>query len=224
MLNLMKLELQKYKLKGTILGGVIAILIFMGSLIAINYDEPLKSYKEAYLLTNSASFIFIIFASVLLSQFIINEYKNKTVTVLFMYPLSRKKLLTAKMSIVVLFTFVFSLLSRVVIFTGFYIFNQFAQIVDEELTNSMLVNYGAGFLSGAVMTSCISLVPLYFGMRKYSASATIVSAVILMAVLNIGSGTEFTLNSIVYIPAALAVTGVLVALLTLRNVEGKDVL
>ncbi|GIP52684.1 ABC transporter permease [Paenibacillus vini] len=224
MLNLIKLEMQKYKLKGTILGGVIAILIFMGSLIAVNYDEPLKSYKEAYLLTNSASFIFIIFASVLLSQFIINEYKNKTVTVLFMYPLSRKKLLTAKMSIVVLFTFVFSLLSRVVIFTGFYIFNQFAQIVDEELTNSMLVNYGAGFLSGAVMTSCISLVPLYFGMRKYSASATIVSAVILMAVLNIGSGTEFTLNSIVYIPAALAVTGVLVALLTLRNVEGKDVL
>ncbi|MDN4068930.1 ABC transporter permease [Paenibacillus sp. FSL R5-0407] len=224
MLNLIKLEMQKYKLKGTILGGVIAILIFMGSLIAVNYDEPLKSYKEAYLLTNSASFIFIIFASVLLSQFIINEYKNKTVTVLFMYPLSRKKLLTAKMSIVVLFTFVFSLLSRVVIFTGFYIFNQFAQIVDEELTNSMLADYGAGFLSGAVMTSCISLVPLYFGMRKYSASATIVSAVILMAVLNIGSGTEFTLNSIVYIPAALAVTGVLVALLTLRNVEGKDVL
>lgn len=224
MLNLIKLEMQKYKLKGTILGGVIAILIFMGSLIAVNYDEPLKSYKEAYLLTNSASFIFIIFASVLLSQFIINEYKNKTVTVLFMYPLSRKKLLTAKLSIVVLFTFVFSLLSRIVIFTGFYIFNQFAQIVDEELTNSMLVNYGAGFLSGAVMTSCISLVPLYFGMRKCSASATIVSAVILMAVLNIGSGTEFTLNSIVYIPAALAVTGVLVALLTLRNVEGKDVL
>ncbi|WP_410771203.1 ABC transporter permease [Fontibacillus sp. BL9] len=223
MINLMKLELKKYKLKGTILGGFIAILVFMGSLIGVNYDEPLKSYKEAYVLTNSASFIFIIFASVLLSKFIIDEYKSKTVTVLFMYPLSRKKFLQAKMLIVLLYTFVFGILSRVLIFTGFHIFNRIALIVNEDLTSKMLVDYGVGFLVSTVMTSCISLVPLYFGMRKYSVSATIVSGIFLMAVLNIGSGTEFTLNSIIYVPATVAVAGVLVGYLAIRNVERKDI-
>ncbi|RCX18235.1 ABC-2 family transporter [Fontibacillus phaseoli] len=223
MLNLMKLELKKQKLKGIILGGFIAIIVFMGSLIGVNYDEPLRSYKEAYVLTNSASFIFIIFASVLLSKFIIDEYKNKTVTVLFMYPLSRKKFLQAKMLIVLLFTFVFGILSRVLIFTGFHIFNRFALFVNEDLTNGMMVDYGVGFLVSAAMTSCISLVPLYFGMRNYSVSATIVSGIILMAVLNIGSGTEFTLNSIIYIPATVALAGVLIAYLTIRNVERTDI-
>ena len=41
---------------------------------------------------------FIIFASVLIARFIIEEYKSNTITVLFMYPINRKKLIIAKVA------------------------------------------------------------------------------------------------------------------------------
>lgn len=223
MLNLMKLELRKHSLKGNIAGAFIAILVMMAVVILINYEKPMGNYEEVFALTNSASFIFIIFASVLLSKLIISEYKAKTVTVMFMYPLSRKKLILAKIAIVVLFTFVFGILARVAIFSGFYIYNQFAHFVAEDLTRSVLVTKGLGFVVDSAMTSCIGLAPLYFGMRKYSVTATMVSGVTLMAVLNAGSGTDFAVSSILVIPISIAVIGIVVAYLAIRNVDVRDV-
>ena len=49
---------------------------------------------------------FTIFASVIIVKLIIDEYKNKSIDVLFTYPIKRKKIITAKLAIVFAFTFV----------------------------------------------------------------------------------------------------------------------
>ncbi|MDI3410257.1 ABC transporter permease subunit [Bacillus sonorensis] len=41
--------------------------------------------------------VFIVFAGVLIAKLIIGEYKNRTITVMFTYPVSRKKLMAAKL-------------------------------------------------------------------------------------------------------------------------------
>lgn len=46
---------------------------------------------------------FIIFSSVILSRLVIDEYKNKTIQLSFMYPLQRKMLMSAKLTIVFCF-------------------------------------------------------------------------------------------------------------------------
>lgn len=220
----MRLELKKNNLRKSIVGGFFTILLMMVFVILINYEEAFRSYQEAFEITNAASFIFIIFAAVLISRFVIDEYKSKSVTVLFMYPLNRKKVLFAKLAIVFLYTFVFGILSRVIIFSGFCIFNRFAHVVTEDLTNVMLVQQGIGMVMSAAMTACIGLVPLFFGMRKYSVPATIVSGIILMGILNTGSGTDFNLGSIIYVPAAVSVIGIFIAYFSIRKVEMEDIL
>ncbi|WP_334077677.1 ABC transporter permease [Paenibacillus sanfengchensis] len=227
MLNLIKLELRKFKIAGNILGGFIASFLIMAFVIAVNYDAHEKafaSYKDVLgIIDATTSITFIVFASVLLSKFIIDEYKTRSITVLFMYPLQRKKLLTAKLIIVVLFTFLFGIIGRVIVFSGFYIYNSFAHFIPGELPTSLLVEHGVRFLVNSAMYSCIALIPLYFGMRKYSVPTTIVSSILVAAVLNANNGTEFTLSSIVVIPAAIAAVGLVVAYLAIRNADTKDV-
>ncbi|MNP79182.1 hypothetical protein D3C76_1769660 [compost metagenome] len=60
-------------------------------------------------------------------------------------------------------------------------------------------------------------------MRKYSVPTTIVSSILVAVALNANTGTEFTLSKIVIIPVIIAVLGLLVAYLAIRNVDTKDV-
>ncbi|WHX48133.1 hypothetical protein QNH46_18765 [Paenibacillus woosongensis] len=52
--------------------------------------------------------------------------------------------------------------------------------------------------------------------------ATIVSAILIVALIG-SHNPEFSIASIVYVPLALAVIGVLIAAWTIRNVERADV-
>ncbi|UZM99759.1 ABC transporter permease subunit [Lysinibacillus sp. MHQ-1] len=45
----------------------------------------------------------LFFAATLIAKLIIGEYKFKTITLAFMYPVSRKKLIAAKLAIVMIF-------------------------------------------------------------------------------------------------------------------------
>ncbi|MNM82129.1 ABC-2 family transporter protein [compost metagenome] len=224
MLKLIQLELKKNGIGGNIKGAFIAIFIILAFVTGVSFEEPLASYNDLFSLANVASTItFIIFASVLLSKLIIDEFKNKTITVLFMYPIQRKKVLAAKLIIVVAFTFIFSLLAKIVVITGFSFVNQYTHFIQEELTFEMIRNNFIQGITSSLTASCISLVPLYFGMRKYSTPATIVSAIIISSLLNSQYGSDFTLSSIVYIPLAISLLGVLIAFISIRNIETKDI-
>ncbi|MNE52381.1 hypothetical protein D3C80_1470510 [compost metagenome] len=140
-----------------------------------------------------------------------------------MYPIQRKKVLTAKLIIVVTFTFIFCLLAKIIIVLGFYFINQYTHFIQEELTLEMLRNHFFKGVTNSLTASFISLVPLYFGMRKYSTPATIVSAIIISSLLNSQFGTEFTLSSIIYIPLVLSLLGVFISFISIRNIETKDI-
>ncbi|MCZ4150352.1 bacitracin ABC transporter permease, partial [Escherichia coli] len=66
-------------------------------------SEPMD-YAEFMSLTDILIRItFIIFASVILSRLVIEEYKSKMIQVLFTYPQQRKKMMQAKLLIVYVF-------------------------------------------------------------------------------------------------------------------------
>lgn len=65
--------------------------------------------------------------------------------------------------------------------------------------------------------------PIFFGMRKYSVPATIISSVIIVMVMS-STTSEFSLSSIMYIPLSLAAAGFVFAYLAVRKVDKTDVL
>lgn len=229
MLKLMKLEMKKHNLSGYIRGAFIANIIILAFLCLIGYgtklDGDIPFTSAAMFLDLTETFIrgtFIVFASVLIGRFIIGEYLNKTITVLFMYPIPRKKLLTAKMLVVSSFTLIAILLSNVIVVSVFLLFNYFTNILPEPVTVNDVTEYVVHMVINAVTASGISLIPLFFGMRKKSISAAIVSSIFLV-ILVCSNNMGFSLNSILIIPATMALIGIFFAYQAIRNVDHTDI-
>ncbi|MFJ7731678.1 ABC transporter permease [Lysinibacillus sp. NPDC097231] len=55
------------------------------------------------------------FASVLIAKLVIEEYKNKTILILFSYPVSRKKIFVSKLILIAFLTFITMMLSNIVV-------------------------------------------------------------------------------------------------------------
>lgn len=229
MLKLIKLEMKKIKMSGYIKGAffsAIGILIMLFVFMFIDKIEGLKEltdYNEAFLVIDvMVRVTFVIFASVLISRLIINEYKDNTISILFTYPINRKKLIMSKLLIVLIFTFLAIIISNIFIGSILVIIDSAYNIIPGNLTMDIINKNFLRIVMSALSSSGMSFIPLYFGMRKKSASATIVSSILIATVIN-SNNIGFSLSSIIAIPISLAILGVLVAYLSIRNIEKVDI-
>lgn len=228
MLNLMKLEMKKFRFGGYFRGVVIANIAIIGLLLLIYFDETqdnslaFSDYSEAFFIISMiVKGTFMIFAAVLIGKLIINEFKNKTISVLFTYPIERKKIMTAKLTIIGVLTFAVILVSTLFSVTVLYIVDAKMQYIPDSLTSGMLIEQALGLLMHALSGAGMSLIPLYFGMRKKSVSATIVSSLIVV-MLVCSNNMGFSLSSIIAIPLSLAAIGIIIAYLAIRDIEHVD--
>ncbi|MFM1653532.1 ABC transporter permease [Brevibacillus sp. B_LB10_24] len=230
LLKLMKLEMRKFRIGSYIRAAMIANIVILGLICLISLTEEIKEgvsftdYSMAFSVIDTfVRGTYIVFASVLISRLVIDEFRNKSITVLFMYPINRKKLIAAKLLVVVLFTLVADIAANLFVGFGFYILNLFASVIPEPLTWSVAAKSLLTVVMSALATSFLSLIPLYFGMRKHSGAATIVSSLIVVALVcqNVDG---FTLYSVIAVPIGLALLGAAVAYMAIRNIEHVDVL
>ncbi|MEC0221141.1 MULTISPECIES: ABC transporter permease [Paenibacillus] len=229
LLKLISLEIRKNKLKTLLTGAAIvnlAILAFMIMVLFVDQNESEPSFASyAELFEGVFVFVkaaYIIFASVIISKLVIDEYKNNTITLLFMYPISRKKLMTAKILIVFAFTFVAIIVADIVVGAILIGFNSFAGLIPGELTlhviTSELIKLGAN----AFYAAGIALIPLYFGMKKKSVPATIVSAVLVTSLIS-GGFDQARLGNLAAVSISLGLLGAAIAYMAIRNIEHKDI-
>lgn len=229
MLKLMQLELKKFHLAGYIRSALIANVCILGLICLIALDSQSEGIPEFTqytqildLMSNLVRATFIVFASVLLCRFIVGEFKTKSITILFMYPIHRKKLMIAKLLVVLLFTFLSIIVSEIVLTAAIHLLNQFVVIVPDQLTLAVLGQQSARTLMNAVAASFMGLVPLYMGMRKYSVPTTIVTSILIVALL-FSNNNGFTLSSIAPVQIGFSVLGMLVAYAAIRRIEYKDI-
>ncbi|MBZ9688603.1 ABC transporter permease [Clostridium estertheticum] len=230
MLKLMKLEIKKYKITGYIRNVIIANLIISGILFMVIFaskadmEVPFSTYNDAVLLTGTiVRATFSIFAAVIISRIIIGEYKSKTINIMFLYPINRKKIMIAKLAIVVLFAFTSMVISSIFANFSLYILNIFVNFIQVPLTQEILVKSLINIVVYSAAFSFVSLIPVYVGMRRKSGSATIVTSVILVSLLNSGNSKN-SLGTIIIIPLILAIIGAVAAYLSIKDVEKVDVL
>ena len=229
MLKLIKLEMKKIKISGYVKGAffsAIGILVMLFAFMFIDKIEGLKvltDYNEAFLVVDvMVRVTFVIFASVLISRLIINEYKDNTISILFTYPINRKKLIMSKLLIVLVFTFLAIIISNIFVDSILIIINSVYNIIPGNVTMDVINKNLLKIIMNALSSSGMSLIPLYFGMRKKSASATIVSSILIATVIN-SNNIGFSLSSIIAIPISFAILGVLIAYMSIRNIEKVDI-
>ena len=130
--------------------------------------------------------------------------------------------MVAKLAIVMLFTFSMIIISNALITAIFCVVSDRYELIPDVLSSSLIIQHIPSVLMNAIAASGIALIPLYFGMRKYSIPTTIISSIIIVSVTSSNSG-DFTLNDIIIIPITLAIVGLGIAYLAIRNIEKVDV-
>lgn len=228
MLKLMKLEIKKFKLnflKGTIITNLIILVLLIATAFVSNSasDAPFVDYNSMFLAVSTfVRAVFMIFSAVYISRLIISEYKNKTINIMFTYPINRKKIMVSKFLIVMIFSFTAMLLSNVFLDFSLCIVNNFNHFFKDTLTTSLIISNSINIVVYSLAFAFISLIPVFVGLKRKSGSATIVTAVILSSLLSNGA-PGYSLCSTIIIPTILAIIGVGIAYLSIKDVEKVDV-
>ncbi|MGE7925581.1 ABC transporter permease [Viridibacillus arvi] len=232
MLKLMKLEWKKNQLSGYFKGlvfsilGILAAVCLMAWGSKVEDDLMFRDYTEFMSLTNIfIRIVFIIFSSVILSRIVIDEYRNKTIQLLFSYPLKRKKLMQAKLSIVFGFCFFSIIIATFIISVIIYFLNPMLEFFATPMSLSEIIATVPTTFISAFMIAGVSLIPLYFGMRKKSTATTITSAVIISFLINgnvSSGGSQVSLFQFIVVPITLCLLGLLIGYLSYHKVEKID--
>ncbi|WP_058309000.1 ABC transporter permease [Gracilibacillus massiliensis] len=228
MLNLIKLEIKKMKVGSVLLSfiginlGIISLLLLLG-IDPEAASEFLTSYESVFMLIEmfvvAAS---VIYASVLLSSMIIEEFKDKTITVLFMYPVNRKKILLSKLTIISFITFFFVSMSNIIVFLSFYYLNTNLHYISAPLTQDLLMEKAIHIFVISIACAGMSLIPLLFGMIKHSVSATVISSILIVAILSSSTDNGTNLFSFVFVPIILGVSGFVIAYAVINKAVKAD--
>lgn len=224
----MKLELRKFTIKKNITVALLCNFFVLGFVCLIFFVEGQQSnlvfnnYDEIVLLAGSfINVIYIIFAGVLISKYIVEEYKSKTIYLMFTYPLRRKKLIMAKVLIICLFTFCLTLLSYFIVLPIFYCIMVLTNTTLGEINSQVILLLSTKALIAAIVNAMVGLIPLYVAMKKKSISLTILSSFLVAGILN-SNADGFTLSTIILIPICFSLIGAIVIYYAIKDIDAKD--
>ena len=192
--KLIALELKRNRLRpyhiATLICGV-TMLGFQYLMAAIPYMDPTEPDAELFsqypFLMGITCLvwmaIFSILSAVMASRFMVEEYRGKRAILLLSYPISRKKVLSAKLMLVFAYTAGTMLLCGAVVQAVFFLTESLFPICSDHLTIKVVLQ-SLGFLfCCSVLAGLMGVIALWFGFRKKSVSVTIVASVILAALV-----------------------------------------
>lgn len=214
---LLKLEMKKIKWKRHIIGIIAAILfsiLFLTISLVDSATDPTQTkdtfqstmVAEALLITT----IFLIYASVLTATIIISEYNNRTILILFSYPVNKKQLVGTKLLIIIIFTVVAMILGHVCCISYLIFIDRKFDLIAGTMDTNMFIYYVKMALSNIICCGMLAGVPFCIGMIKKSVPITIVSSIaaVFLRQVFVSSGTIYRESVL-----QLIIVGIIVAVM-----------
>lgn len=235
MLKLIRLEWQKnhigkYIRNALILAAAMAAFLFAFAFLGIARDPDTGvpdvapgSNSMAMPIEMFTSIAFLIFTSVMLSSFIVSAYKNKTMDLMFTYPIKRQKILLSQMLSVWIFCFAALVLTKVLIYGCILAGSQFMRSDFPIDFNMAALSFYVQLFLKSFVTVSVSFIALFVGLAMRSSKASIVASFLLIFVLQ-GSIGDFSLSGSMVFPLFLILVSLLCVFLSLRDVETRDLM
>ncbi len=230
MLKLIRLEMAKNKAAKYALYAAICMALVTPFLLLIDFSW---GFEETDVMAGNAppitllvemitSIVFIVMSGVMHAAFTVNAYKNKTIDLMFSYPIKRKKILLSKILAVVIFTFFALLIAQGIVYGAIHITGKFlppAYAMNYDFKNASTYII---IVAKSAMAACISVIALFIGMIKKSPVATIVSSFMLVALLQVSIGQTSLIGGILF-PMGIVVISMIFAAITVSGAEKKDI-
>lgn len=235
MLKLIYLEWKKnriikYMRNALILLAILSFFLFATCYLGIANDADtgvpdaapgtFNVSSQVELLTNLS---FLIFTCVMFSTFIVRAYKNKTMNLMFSYPIKRQKILYSKMLAVWIFNFFALTITKIFIYGMIYGFSRIMPS-DFPLDYKMLsLQFYLQIILKSAVTVSVAFIALYAGTFFKSSKTTIIAGFLLFILMN-GTVGDFSLAKNALLPVIMTAISLLCACLSVLHIEKKDVI
>lgn len=190
MLKLIQLEMKRNKMKPYYISLLIinivatSFLYLIATIAKVENDSVFLNYENILKMHTVITFIiFSVFSVVLFSKFVIEDYTKQRALLLFSYPVSRTKIFTAKLILVLSFITIGFFISTLLPNTLFFITEQFVPILSGDVTLGLVGAQLINIIAFVLAIMAIGLISLRIGFSNKSISATIVSAIVLSVIL-----------------------------------------
>jgi len=219
MIDLIKIDICKYKLKKQFLYFLIANIIMALAIFGILSVGDLTD-SAPVIIDIFVKPVFIVWEAVLICMVVIDEFKNKTVLMLYTYPLDKKKLIIAKVIVVISFSLAGIIMSQILLNVVFYGLHQILPAISYHLVWQQVIAY----LFSSIMVILLGLIPLAVGLVSYSTIGTMVTSI---AIVSVGStsglGFDNLLSQIGFV-CVLGVIGIVAAFITIQKMFKRDII
>lgn len=223
MLRLMKLELKKLHFLRYICISIAAILLSMFFVfVALNdtsdstytFDASFRAIQLIF------AFVYVIFFAVLVAAMIISEYNNKTILLMFTYPVDRKKLIVSKLLVITLFMVVSILFGYLCCSLFIVGVDWKLNLVAGEFSLDVLRNWLIASLLSTTTFCCLGLWSFAVGMIKKSVTMTLVSSIIFIYLRQIVIAASENYQENIWVVLA----AILITLISLRYTFTKKIM
>lgn len=169
-------------------------------------------------LFTKASFLF--FEAFLISSLIIDEFKKKTINQLFSYPVSKIKILWSKIFVVALFSFVMQYSTHLIL--------QFSVKLLSVMTGesyNLTFTYLMNLFFVTLGVVLLGLVPFIFGMMRHSIVVTLLSSLVLAAIMSnaVPANIERNIMMSVLLLLSASTVSILLVSFSIHNAAKKDI-
>lgn len=235
MLKLVKLEwkknqITKYIRNALIVAALLCLFVFAMDFWGIANDPGTGTPDTAPGMDNIAATIemfsgmsFLVFTGVMLSTFIVSAYNNKTMNLMFTYPIKRQKILASQMLAVWLFNIAALIITKLLMYGCALAGSQF-------MSASFALGFDMGSLSfyvqlilKSVIIVSMGFIALLIGLALKSSKATIITSFLLIFLTQANIG-DFTLSKNAVFPLLLTAISAVFAFLSVYRAETKDLL
>lgn len=232
MIKLIRLEWKKnniasYIRYAAVLAALIGVFLYALAFwgIANDPDGTLDAAEGMNVISSPVELFtgiaFLIFTSAMLASFIVSAYKNKTMNLMFSYPIKRQKILAAQMLAVWLFNFAALTVTKLLIYFCIWMGGKRMQssfVIDFHMENPAF--YTSLLAKSAVIVS-MGFIALFVGKAMNSSKAAIITSFVLIFLTQANVG-DFTLAGNAVFPIILTVISLIFAGLSICNAETKD--
>ena len=233
--KLISLEVKRNRLRpyhiAVLIGGftLLAFQYFMAAIPLIDPTEAdiamFSSYDFLFNLNHLVSMAtFGILGAVMGTRFVIEEYSGAKAILLFSYPISRKKMMSAKLWLVFCYPVAAMLLCGIVIGGVFFFSESLFPLCVDHLTWETIGWAFLFLLCHSLLAGAVALLSIWIGFLKQSIPVTIVTAVITATILCQVLSAAFSFRPVLFILLVVAAIFTMVAVRSMfYQVENMEV-
>lgn len=224
-----KNRIRKYIFKVVMITLIICLFTFALAFWGIalepdgSFDAPPGAERISSTVELFTSMAFLLLTSTMLASFIISAYKNKTMDLMFSYPIKRSKILASQMLAVWIFCFVSLILSKCFIYLCILAGSRFLESPFAIDIHMGSLSFYIQLIAKSFVLVSMGFISLFVGMARKSSKAAMVTSVLLFFATQANVG-DFSMAGNWGMPLVLAVVSFGLAILSIWRVETRDLI